>query len=56
MCPTFSMHCFLDVHKMHPELPVFDNMGWDPCEVRLKWDMLQLWNSFVGMPDNRPKD
>ena len=48
-----AMRCFLGVHKMAPKLAVCGDMGWDPCEVRIKGDMVRLWNRLINMPDNR---
>ena len=48
-----AMRCFLGVHKMAPKLAVCGDMGWEPCEVRHKGDMVRLWNRLINMPDNR---
>lgn len=44
---------FKGVHKMAPELAVCGDMGWGPCEIRQKGDMLLLWNRLINMPANR---
>lgn len=41
------------VHKLTPNLAICGDMGWEPCVVRQKGDMVCLWHRRINMPEDR---
>lgn len=48
-----AIRYFLGLHKFAPTLVLNAEMGWDPCEVRCKSNMIALWNRLVNLPPDR---
>ncbi len=48
-----AMRCFLGVHKFTPVLALQGDMGWEPCLIKQKGEMLRLWNRLSSMPEVR---
>ena len=48
-----AMRYFLGVHKFAPVLAINGDMGWDPCLLRNKLNMVRLWNRLIAMSDER---
>ena len=48
-----AMRFFMGVHKFAPNMAVVGDMGWIPCQIRRKLNILKLWNRFIDMNDNR---
>ena len=50
---TKAIRIFLGVHKFAAHLAISGDIGWIPCEVKLKISTLRLWNKLVKMEDSR---
>ena len=48
-----AMRIFLGVHKFAPILALQGDMGWHPCTLRRRLDMLRMWNRLCKMPNDR---
>lgn len=48
-----AIRCFLCVHKFTPVLALQGDMGWEPCLIKQKGEMLRLWNRLSSMPEGR---
>lgn len=41
-----ALRCFLGVHRFAPKVAVEGDMGWEPCVVRQRVEVIRLWNRF----------
>lgn len=48
-----AMRIFLGVHKFAPVLALQGDIGWYPCTLLRRLDMLRMWNRLCTMPDDR---
>ena len=48
-----AIRYFLGVHKFAPIAAVNGDMGWIPCEVRWKINVVNLWNRMLYLPEDR---
>ncbi len=48
-----AMGSFLGVHKLLPVLAICGDTGREPPNIRLKSEMLRLWNRLINIPELR---
>ena len=48
-----AIRYYLGVHEYAANLAINGDMGWTPCRIRRKVEMLRLWNRLVCMEDGR---
>ncbi|XP_034050550.1 oocyte zinc finger protein XlCOF7.2-like, partial [Thalassophryne amazonica] len=48
-----AMRYFLGVHRFTPKAAIERDMGWEPCVVKQKAEMIRLWNRPVRLPVDR---
>ena len=48
-----ALRYFLGVYEYAANLAINGDVGWTPCRVRRKVEMLRLWNRLVSLEDHR---
>ena len=48
-----AIRFFIGVHRFASNHAVNGDMGWLPCEIRQKLEMLRLWNRLISIDENR---
>ena len=48
-----AIRFYLGVHAFAPDIAITGDVGWLPCGVRRKIEMIRLWNRLVSMNNDR---
>lgn len=48
-----AMRYFLGVHRFTTRAAIEGDMGWEPCVVKQRVEVLRLWNRLVHLPEER---
>ncbi|KAK7925468.1 hypothetical protein WMY93_007778 [Mugilogobius chulae] len=48
-----AMRYFLGVHRFTARAAIEGDMGWEPCVVKQRAEVLRLWNRLVCLPEER---
>jgi len=48
-----AMRCFLGVHRFTTRVAIEGDMGWEPCIVKQRVEIIRLWNRFTRLSEDR---